>query len=112
MNETCDRCGPSVSAAYRVRRGGELFLCGHCTNSLWLDLFAEGWSIWHAHGPTRVYREVDRARGPKSRLARLDGRHTQECPADLPARADTEFGEYLAQVVFDGARADVQPLCG
>jgi hypothetical protein len=68
MNETCDRCGPSVSAAYRVRRSGELFLCGHCTNSLWLDLLAEGWSILRAHGPTLVYREVDRARRPKSRL--------------------------------------------
>lgn len=70
MNETCDRCGPSVSAVYRVRRTGELFLCAHCTNSLWLDLFAGGWSIWRAHGPTLVYQEVSRARRPKSRLTR------------------------------------------
>jgi hypothetical protein len=87
MNETCDRCGPSVSAAYRVRRGGELFFCGHCTNSLWLDLFAEGWSILHAHGPTLVYREVDRVRKQKSRLQL----HSRERDADFPARADTKF---------------------
>ena len=58
MTETCDRCGPSVSAAYKVRGGGELFLCGHCTNSLWADLFAAGWNIRNASGPTLVYREV------------------------------------------------------
>ena len=34
MNETCDRCGPAVHAAYRVDRSGELYLCGHCTNRL------------------------------------------------------------------------------
>jgi hypothetical protein len=27
MNETCDRCGPAVRAAYRVDRSGELYLC-------------------------------------------------------------------------------------
>jgi hypothetical protein len=67
MNETCDRCGPAVSAAYRVRRGGELFLCGHCTNSLWPALFAQGWSILRVHGPTLVYREVNRTRRSKIR---------------------------------------------
>ena len=30
MNETCDRCGPAVRAAYRASRGGQLYLCGHC----------------------------------------------------------------------------------
>jgi hypothetical protein len=25
MNETCDRCGPAVRAAYRVTRDGELY---------------------------------------------------------------------------------------
>lgn len=47
MNETCDRCGPAVSAvytAYRADRRGELYLCGHCTNVLWPALFAKGWS--------------------------------------------------------------------
>ncbi len=34
MNETCDRCGPAVCAAYRVDRSGELYLCRHCTNLL------------------------------------------------------------------------------
>jgi hypothetical protein len=67
MNETCDRCGPAVRATYRVRRIGELFLCGHCTNSLWPALFAQGWTIWRLHGPTLVYREVNRARRPKIR---------------------------------------------
>jgi len=63
MNETCDRCGPAVHAAYRVarsgadyrvdRRGvaygveqsGELYLCGHCTNLLRPALSAQGWNI-------------------------------------------------------------------
>ena len=46
MNETCDRCGPAVYAAYRVARNGELYLCGHCMNRLWSALSAQGWSIW------------------------------------------------------------------
>jgi hypothetical protein len=63
MNETCDRCGPAVYAAYRVDhsgatyrvdrsgvacrvdRSGELYLCGHCTNLLRPALAAQGWSI-------------------------------------------------------------------
>jgi hypothetical protein len=57
--ETCDRCGPAVSAAYRVRRIGELFLCRHCTNLLWPALFAQGWDILNIHGLTLVYREVN-----------------------------------------------------
>jgi hypothetical protein len=31
MNQTCDRCGPAVRAAYRVDREGELYFCRHCT---------------------------------------------------------------------------------
>ena len=55
MNETCDRCGPAVhaayrvdrsDAAYRVERSGELCLCGHCTNLLRPALSAQGWNIW------------------------------------------------------------------
>ena len=34
MNETCDRCGPSVRASYRATGGGELYLCQHCTAQL------------------------------------------------------------------------------
>ena len=30
MNETCDRCGLAVRAAYRVQRLGEHYLCRHC----------------------------------------------------------------------------------
>jgi ribosomal protein S27AE len=44
-NETCDRCGPAVQAAYRAARSGELYLCGHCTNQLRHALSAQGWSI-------------------------------------------------------------------
>ena len=33
-DETCDRCGPAVRAAYRVHRDGDLYLCGHCTSRL------------------------------------------------------------------------------
>jgi len=47
MNETCDRCGPAVRAAYRVNRGdGELFLCLHCASQLWTALSERGWIIW------------------------------------------------------------------
>jgi hypothetical protein len=45
MNETCDRCGPAVRAIYRVDRGGELYLCRHCTNQLSPALSAQGWSV-------------------------------------------------------------------
>jgi hypothetical protein len=45
MNETCDRCGPAVRAAYRVDRRGELYLCRHCTNLLRPALSAQGWNI-------------------------------------------------------------------
>ena len=45
MNETCDRCGPVVHAAYRVDRSGELYLCGHCTHLLRPALSAQGWNI-------------------------------------------------------------------
>jgi hypothetical protein len=49
MNETCDRCGPAVSAAYRADRGGELYLCTHCTNRLRPALTAQGWRIRLIH---------------------------------------------------------------
>jgi hypothetical protein len=49
MNETCDRCGPAVSAAYRADHGGELCLCGHCTNMLRAALTARGWRIRLIH---------------------------------------------------------------
>jgi hypothetical protein len=49
MNETCDRCGPSVGAAYRVDRDGELYLCRHCTNLLRSALTARGWRIRLIH---------------------------------------------------------------
>jgi len=42
MNETCDRCGPAVPAAYRVTRDGELYLCRHCTSQLWPALSPQG----------------------------------------------------------------------
>jgi hypothetical protein len=48
MNETCDRCGPEVLAAYRLERRGELYLCRDCASLHWPALAAEGWSIWVA----------------------------------------------------------------
>ncbi len=45
MNETCDRCGPSVRASYRVTGGGDLYLCQHCTTQLSPALRAQGWAI-------------------------------------------------------------------
>jgi len=55
MNETCDRCGPAVGAAYRVDRIGELYLCGRCASRLWRALSAQGWTYWplgvHAIAP-------------------------------------------------------------
>ena len=46
MNETCDRCGPAIGAAYRVDRVGELYLCGHCASRHWRALSAQGWTLW------------------------------------------------------------------
>ena len=46
MNETCDRCGPAVGAAYRVDRVGELYLCGRCASRHWRALTAQGWTYW------------------------------------------------------------------
>ena len=58
MNETCDRCGPAVGAAYRVdrvNRAGELYLCGHCASWQWQALSAQRWTFWplgvHAVAP-------------------------------------------------------------
>ena len=55
MDETCDRCGPAIGAAYRVDRVGELYLCGHCASWLWRALSAQGWTFWplgvHALAP-------------------------------------------------------------
>jgi hypothetical protein len=56
MNETCDRCGPAIRAAYRVDRvGRELYLCAHCASRQWPALSAQGWTIWplgvHALAP-------------------------------------------------------------
>ena len=45
MNETCDRCGTAVHAAYRVDRSGELYLCRHCANLPWPVLSAQGGNI-------------------------------------------------------------------
>ena len=55
MNETCDRCGPAIDAAYRVDRTGELYLCGQCASGQWRALSAQGWTFWplgvHALAP-------------------------------------------------------------
>ena len=41
MNETCDRCGPVVRAAYRVDSGWPLCLCRHCASRLRPTLSAQ-----------------------------------------------------------------------
>ena len=46
MNQTCDRCGPAVRAAYRIARDGELYLGRHGTTRLGAALSAQGWAIW------------------------------------------------------------------
>lgn len=46
MNETCDRCGPAVRAAYRVHKRGELYLCQHGAARLWRTLSAQDRVIW------------------------------------------------------------------
>jgi hypothetical protein len=46
MNQTCDRCGRAIGAAYRVGRVGELYLCGHCASRHWRALSAQGWTFW------------------------------------------------------------------
>jgi hypothetical protein len=46
MNETCDRCGPAIRAAYRVNRVGGLYLCVRCVSRQWPALSAQGWTIW------------------------------------------------------------------
>ncbi|WP_134119544.1 hypothetical protein [Kribbella kalugense] len=56
MNETCDRCGPSVLAAVRAERAERaLYLCRHCGNQLWPALTVRGWIILpaaeHAFAP-------------------------------------------------------------
>ena len=55
MNETCDRCGPAIGAAYRVDRVSELYLCGQCATRHWRALSAQGWTFWplgvHAIAP-------------------------------------------------------------
>ena len=53
-----------------------------------------------------------RSRPERSRAWSLVGAarvpRAPQCAAQLPARADAELGEHLAQVVLDGARADEQ----
>jgi len=70
MNQTGDRVGPAVGAAYRGHRRGELDLGRHCTSRLRAALCARGWTIW----------PVVRARRA------LHARHglPPRCPANCP----------------------------
>ena len=54
MNETCDRCGPAVRAAYRASRGGQLYLCRHCAGQLRPAFSAQGWDIRPIAAPAVV----------------------------------------------------------
>jgi hypothetical protein len=98
MNETCDRCGPTVRAMYRADRTGELYLCRHCASRLWQALSAQGWTIWPAseqalgpHASRQSLPNLPRppARSPviadeKRRLA------AQENSAIIASRVDSE----------------------
>jgi len=68
MNETCDRCGPAVYAAYRVARSGELYLCGHCTRLLRPALSGQGWNIRLIRGQLAEVSATDgiAARAPRT----------------------------------------------
>ena len=68
MNETCDRCGPAIRAAYRMVRVGELYLCGHCTSQQWPALSAQGWTIW----PLGVHALAPQASAPGDYVRPLD----------------------------------------
>jgi hypothetical protein len=68
MNETCDRCGPAVRAAYRVARVGDLYLCGHCASRQWPALSAQGWTIW----PLSVYALAPQATAASGYVYPLD----------------------------------------
>ena len=59
MNETCDRCGPAVRAAYRASRGGQLYLCGHCAKPATADaLHARLGHLAHRRVRTRAASQV------------------------------------------------------
>jgi hypothetical protein len=72
MNETCDRCGPAVRAAYCVQKCGELYLCRHCALRFWPVLSAQDWTIWpvnaHVLAPQACqYARADAGRDPGAR---------------------------------------------
>jgi ribosome-binding protein aMBF1 (putative translation factor) len=72
MNETCDRCGPAVRAAYCAQKRGELYLCRHCALRFGPALSAQDWTIWpvsaHALAPqARQYANADAGRNPGAR---------------------------------------------
>jgi hypothetical protein len=61
MNQTCDRCGPAVRAAYRVDRGGELYADAAPASS--------GWRCPRKAGPS----------GPRSRAGHVECRAPRLC---------------------------------
>jgi len=86
MNETCDRCGPAVRAAYRVHKRGELYLCRHRAARLWRTLSAHVWT--RAAGGPEVH-----PRRPRPRRVRRDVRepgvspgHRTVGPGERPLR--------------------------
>jgi hypothetical protein len=83
MNETCDRCGPAVRAAYRVNRDdGELFLCLHCASQLWAALSARGWIIW----PTDERVLAPQARVPRQSAGTSMGTFPRALPNEPAGR--------------------------
>jgi hypothetical protein len=84
MNQTCDRCGPAIGAAYRVDRVGELYLCGQCASRHWPALSAQDWTFW----PLGV-----RALAPASQCRRL--RPGRPCSVAM----STQTGPGVARVI-------------
>jgi hypothetical protein len=77
MNETCDRCGPTVRVVYSADRNGELYLCRHCTNRLWPALSAQCWTIWPASEHTLALQATWRADREPKRAEGKEYRHVQ-----------------------------------
>jgi len=99
MNQTCDRCGPAVSALYRVDRRGELYLCGHCARQLWPALSAQGWTIWPA-GEQALIANLT--------LVPVEGR-PHNIRLDLPRRRQHALLDFLASKLIRRKSQQVWP---
>ena len=58
MDQTCDRCGPAIGAAYRVDRAGELYLCGHRASLALAGAVRSGLDLLAAGEPAGAHQPV------------------------------------------------------